>query len=142
MEIYPSRNINLPFLKVKKSKPTNNRSYDFFGYSFVSLILQAKETNPARVKKNNFFLSHKLNNLSLSQDISKNFRSNFSNKLQVNNNVAKPLIGTLRSNNPNATRKSRKKESLVLKIFHSFAALTREIFFNTRREISYLRAAM
>ena len=25
------------------------------------------------------------------------------------------------------------------KIFHSFAALTREIFFNTRREISYLR---
>ena len=32
---------------------------------------------------------------------------------------------------------------LVLKkIFHSFAALTREIFFNTRREISYLRATM
>ena len=32
---------------------------------------------------------------------------------------------------------------LVLKkIFHSFAALTREIFFNTRREISYLRAAI
>ena len=32
---------------------------------------------------------------------------------------------------------------LVLKkIFHSFAALTREIFFNTPREISYLRAAM
>ena len=32
---------------------------------------------------------------------------------------------------------------LVLKkIFHSFAALTREIFFNTRREISYPRAAM
>ena len=31
---------------------------------------------------------------------------------------------------------------LVLKIFHSFAALTREIFFNTRREISYLQAAM
>ena len=31
---------------------------------------------------------------------------------------------------------------LVLKIFHSFAALTREIFFKTRREISYLRAAM
>ena len=31
---------------------------------------------------------------------------------------------------------------LVLKIFHSFAALTREIFFNTQREISYLRAAM
>ena len=31
---------------------------------------------------------------------------------------------------------------LVLKIFHLFAALTREIFFNTRREISYLRAAM
>ena len=30
---------------------------------------------------------------------------------------------------------------LVLKkIFHSFASLTREIFFNTRREISYLRA--
>ena len=27
-------------------------------------------------------------------------------------------------------------------IFHSFAALTREIFVNTRREISYLRAAM
>ena len=31
---------------------------------------------------------------------------------------------------------------LVLKIFHSFAALTCEIFFNTQREISYLRAAM
>ena len=32
---------------------------------------------------------------------------------------------------------------LVLKkICHSFAALSREIFFNTRREISYLRAAM
>ena len=32
---------------------------------------------------------------------------------------------------------------LVLKeIFHSFAALSREIFFNTRREISYLRVAM
>ena len=30
---------------------------------------------------------------------------------------------------------------LELKIFHSFAALTREIFFNSRREISYLRAA-
>ena len=32
---------------------------------------------------------------------------------------------------------------LVLKkIFHLFTALTREIFFNIRREISYLRAAM
>ena len=31
---------------------------------------------------------------------------------------------------------------LVLKIFHLLAALTREIFFNTRREISYLRTAM
>ena len=32
---------------------------------------------------------------------------------------------------------------LVLKkIFHSFPALTREIFFDTRTEISYLRAAM
>ena len=32
---------------------------------------------------------------------------------------------------------------LVLKkIFPSLAALTHEIFFNTRREISYLRAAM
>ena len=30
----------------------------------------------------------------------------------------------------------------VEKIFHSFAALTRELFFNTRREIWYLRAAM
>ena len=28
---------------------------------------------------------------------------------------------------------------LVLKIFHSFAAPTREIFFNIRREISYLQ---
>ena len=28
------------------------------------------------------------------------------------------------------------------KIFHSFAALTREIFFYTRRKISYLRAVM
>ena len=32
--------------------------------------------------------------------------------------------------------------SRVEKIFHLFAALTREILFNTRREISYLRAAM
>ena len=32
--------------------------------------------------------------------------------------------------------------SRVEKIFHSFAALTREIFCNTRREISYLHAAM
>ena len=32
--------------------------------------------------------------------------------------------------------------SLVLKIFHSFAALTCEIFSNTRREILYLHAAM
>ena len=31
---------------------------------------------------------------------------------------------------------------LVLKIFHLFAALTREIFFNTQKEISYLRAAI
>ena len=32
---------------------------------------------------------------------------------------------------------------LVLKkIFQTFAALTLEIFFNTRREISYLRTAM
>ena len=31
---------------------------------------------------------------------------------------------------------------LMLKIFHSFAALTREILFNTQREISYLRVAM
>ena len=28
------------------------------------------------------------------------------------------------------------------KIFHPFAALSREIFFNTLREISYLRVAM
>ena len=32
--------------------------------------------------------------------------------------------------------------SCVEKIFHSFTALTREIFFNTRRESSYLRMAM
>ena len=31
---------------------------------------------------------------------------------------------------------------VLTKIFHSFAALTREIFFNTLREISYLRAAI
>ena len=32
---------------------------------------------------------------------------------------------------------------LVLKkIFHSFAVLTNEIFFNTQREILYLRVAM
>ena len=30
----------------------------------------------------------------------------------------------------------------VEKIFHLFAALTLEIFFNTQREISYLHAAM
>ena len=32
--------------------------------------------------------------------------------------------------------------SRVEKIFHSFTALSREIFFNTLREISYLRVAM
>ena len=32
--------------------------------------------------------------------------------------------------------------SRVEKIFHLFAVLTHEIFFNTRREILYLRAAM
>ena len=32
--------------------------------------------------------------------------------------------------------------SSVEKIFHSFAVLTLQIFFNTRREISYLQAAM
>ena len=31
---------------------------------------------------------------------------------------------------------------LVVRIFHSFAALTRKIFFNTRGEISYLHAVM
>ena len=31
--------------------------------------------------------------------------------------------------------------SRVEKIFHSFGALTREIFFNAQREISYLRVA-
>ena len=36
----------------------------------------------------------------------------------------------------------RNFSSLVEKIFHSFATLTREIFFNSRREILYLRAAM
>ena len=36
----------------------------------------------------------------------------------------------------------RNFSSRVEKIFHSFAAFTREIFFNTRREISDLRAAM
>ena len=36
----------------------------------------------------------------------------------------------------------RNFSSRVEKIFHSFAALTREIFFNTRGEILYLRGAM
>ena len=36
----------------------------------------------------------------------------------------------------------RNFSSRVKKIFHLFAALTRDIFFNTRREISYLRVAM
>ena len=36
----------------------------------------------------------------------------------------------------------RNFSSRVKKIFHLFAALTRDIFFNTRREISYPRAAM
>ena len=35
-----------------------------------------------------------------------------------------------------------KFSSRVEKILHSFAALTLEIFFNTQREISYLRATM
>ena len=36
----------------------------------------------------------------------------------------------------------RNFSSHVEKIFHSFAALTREIFFNTQREILYLCMAM
>ena len=32
--------------------------------------------------------------------------------------------------------------ALRYKVFHSLAVLTREIFFNTQREISYLRTAM
>ena len=36
----------------------------------------------------------------------------------------------------------RNFSSRVKKIFHLFPALTRDIFFNTRREISYPRAAM
>ena len=32
--------------------------------------------------------------------------------------------------------------SHVEEVFHSFAVLTREIFFNTPKEISYLRTAM
>ena len=36
----------------------------------------------------------------------------------------------------------RNFSSRVEKIFHLFAALIHEIFFNTQREISYLRAAM
>ena len=36
----------------------------------------------------------------------------------------------------------RNFSSRVEKIFHSLAALTRERFFNTRREISYLHATM
>ena len=36
----------------------------------------------------------------------------------------------------------RNFSSCVEKIFHLFAVPTREIFFNTRREISYLGAAM
>ena len=36
----------------------------------------------------------------------------------------------------------RNFSSHVEKVFHSFAALTREIFFNTPKEISYLRTAM
>ena len=38
------------------------------------------------------------------------------------------------------TLEIRNFSSCVEKIFHSFAALAREIFFNTRRETSYLRA--
>ena len=36
----------------------------------------------------------------------------------------------------------RNLSSRVEKIFHAFAALTREIFSDSRREILYLRAAM
>jgi len=36
----------------------------------------------------------------------------------------------------------RNFSSRVEKIFHLLAALTRETFYNTRREISYLHAAM
>ena len=38
--------------------------------------------------------------------------------------------------------KIRNFSSRVEKIFHSFDALSREIFFNSRRDFSYLRAAM
>ena len=36
----------------------------------------------------------------------------------------------------------RNFSSDVEEVFHSFAVLTREIFFNTPKEISYLRTAM
>ena len=76
MEIYPSRNINLPFLKVSKN---------FFSYVSSPLSYGAKRQTP-REPKQDFFLFqiNYVNNSSLSRDISNNFRSNFSNKLQVN----------------------------------------------------------
>ena len=68
MEIYPWRNINLPFLKVKNIKPTSHRFSFVFDFDF------------------DFFLSqiNYVNNSSSSRDISNNFRSNLSNKMQIN----------------------------------------------------------
>ena len=43
---------------------------------------------------------------------------------------------------PEILTKWKALTNFLFPIFHSFAALTREIFFNTPREISYFRAAM
>ena len=56
-----------------------------FSISILQFPVPYFKDSPAQAKLGFLSFSDKLNNLSLSQDISNNFRSNLSNKLQVNN---------------------------------------------------------
>ena len=60
MEIYPSRNINLPFLKVKKIKPTSHRSLTFLATVSSPLSYGAKRQTPREPKIGFLSFSDKL----------------------------------------------------------------------------------
>ena len=60
MEIYPSRNINLLFLKVKKIKPTSHRSLTFLATVSSPLSYGAKRQTPREPKIGFLSFSDKL----------------------------------------------------------------------------------
>ena len=86
MEIYPSRNVNLPFLKDKKLNPQVTDLW-LFWLQFRLPYLKGQKLD--------FFLSqiNYVNNSSLSRGISNNFR----NKLQVNDIPERPKTLILRA---------------------------------------------